>query len=156
MTYKRHIDSLPIVPKDAKEFNVVCHYCIVGCGYKANTWPTNKQGGTAPDQNAFGVDLASSRGHKPSPGMRHRCTTSSNKTAKTSIIVIKPDNDCVVNSGLGSMRGARMAEMSYFDCAQHAIATPDRSDGVALRADAADKLGRCTRSRGARHRRRHQ
>jgi arsenite oxidase large subunit len=27
--------------------------------------------------------------------------------------VIKPDQDCVVNSGLGSIRGARMAEMSY-------------------------------------------
>jgi len=57
MAYKRQIDRLPIVPKDAKEFNVTCHYCIVGCGYKAYTWPTNKQGGTAPDQNKFGVDL---------------------------------------------------------------------------------------------------
>ena len=28
-------------------------------------------------------------------------------------IVIKPDKDCEVNSGLGSVRGARMAEMSY-------------------------------------------
>ena len=45
MAYKRQIDRLPIVPKDAKEFNVTCHYCIVGCGYKAYTWPINKQGG---------------------------------------------------------------------------------------------------------------
>ena len=58
MAYKRQIDRLPIIPKDAKEFNVTCHYCIVGCGYKAYTWPTNKQGGTAADQNKFGVDLA--------------------------------------------------------------------------------------------------
>ena len=57
MAYKRQIDRLPIIPKDAKEFNVTCHYCIVGCGYKAYTWPTNKQGGTAADQNTFGVDL---------------------------------------------------------------------------------------------------
>ena len=28
-------------------------------------------------------------------------------------IVIKPDKNCVVNSGLGSVRGARIAEMSY-------------------------------------------
>jgi arsenite oxidase large subunit len=28
-------------------------------------------------------------------------------------VVIKPDRECVVNSGLGSVRGARMAEMSY-------------------------------------------
>ena len=62
MAFKRHIDRLPIVPKDAKEFNVVCHYCIVGCGYKAYTWPTNKQGGTAPDQNKFGVDLEQTAG----------------------------------------------------------------------------------------------
>ena len=57
MAYKRNIDRLPIIPADAKEHNVVCHYCIVGCGYKAYTWDVNKQGGTAPDQNKFGVDL---------------------------------------------------------------------------------------------------
>ena len=57
MAYKRQIDRLPIIPKDAKEFNVTCHYCIVGCGYKAYSWPANKQGGTAADQNKFGVDL---------------------------------------------------------------------------------------------------
>jgi arsenite oxidase large subunit len=28
-------------------------------------------------------------------------------------LVIKPDHDCVVNSGLGSIRGARMAELNY-------------------------------------------
>ena len=28
-------------------------------------------------------------------------------------LVVKPDKDCVVNSGLGSIRGARIAEMSY-------------------------------------------
>jgi arsenite oxidase large subunit len=45
MAYKRQIDRLPIVPKDAKEHNVTCHYCIVGCGYKAYTWrPTSKVG----------------------------------------------------------------------------------------------------------------
>ena len=37
MAYKRNVDRLPIVPADAKEHNVVCHYCIVGCGYKAYT-----------------------------------------------------------------------------------------------------------------------
>ena len=48
MAYKRQIDRLPIIPADAKEHNVTCHYCIVGCGYKAYTWPVNKQGGTDP------------------------------------------------------------------------------------------------------------
>ena len=37
---------------------------------------------------------------------------------------------------------------------QHPAAAADRSDGLALRPDAADQLGRRARSRGARHRRR--
>ena len=44
MAYKRQIDRLPIIPADAKEHNVTCHYCIVGCGYKAYTWPTQQAG----------------------------------------------------------------------------------------------------------------
>ena len=46
MAYKRHIDRLPIIPADAEKHNVTCHYCIVGCGYHAYTWPVNKQGGS--------------------------------------------------------------------------------------------------------------
>jgi hypothetical protein len=38
MAYKRQIGRLPIVPADAKVQTVVCHYCIVGCGYKAYSW----------------------------------------------------------------------------------------------------------------------
>ncbi len=83
MAYKRQIDRLPIIPKDAKEFNVTCHYCIVGCGYKAYTWAANKQGGTAPDQNKFGVDLAKQQAAETAAGTRPRCTTSSGRTAKT-------------------------------------------------------------------------
>ena len=37
--------------------------------------------------------------------------------------------------------------MSYSAAAQHAAAAPDRSDGLALRPDAADELGRRARSR---------
>jgi arsenite oxidase large subunit len=42
--------------------NKHCHYCTVGCGCKAYTWPMNSQGGTAPDQNKFGVDLGHQQG----------------------------------------------------------------------------------------------
>ncbi len=45
MAYKIHIDRLPITPADADVFIVTCHYCIAGCGYKAYTWPMNRQGG---------------------------------------------------------------------------------------------------------------
>ena len=113
MAYKRQTDRLPIVPTDAKEFNVTCHFCIVGCGYKAYTWPSNKQGGTAAGQNKFGVDLAKQQpadtGAWYSPSMYNIVR----QNGEDVHIVIKPDKDCVVNSGLGSVRGARMAEMSY-------------------------------------------
>jgi arsenite oxidase large subunit len=113
MAYKRQIDRLPIIPKDAKEFNVTCHYCIVGCGYKAYTWATNKQGGTAPDQNKFGIDLGKQQSAETvawySPAMYNIVR----QNGEDVHIVIKPDKECVVNSGLGSIRGARMAEMSY-------------------------------------------
>jgi arsenite oxidase large subunit len=113
MAYKRHIDRLPIVPKDAKEFNVTCHYCIVGCGYKAYTWPTNKQGSTAPDQNKFGVDLGTQQAAETAAWYAPSMYNIVRQSGEDVHIVIKPDKNCVVNSGLGSVRGARMAEMSY-------------------------------------------
>jgi arsenite oxidase large subunit len=113
MAYKRQIDRLPIVPKDAKEFNVTCHYCIVGCGYKAYTWPINRQGGTAPDQNKFGVDLAKQQQAETAAWYSPAMYNIVRQNGDDVHIVIKPDKDCVVNSGLGSVRGARMAEMSY-------------------------------------------
>ncbi len=113
MAYKRQIDRLPIVPKDAKEFNVVCHYCIVGCGYKAYTWSTNKQGGTAPDQNKFGVDLGKQQSAETAAWYAPSMYNVVKQNGEDVHIVIKPDKDCVVNSGLGSVRGARIADMSY-------------------------------------------
>jgi arsenite oxidase large subunit len=113
MAYKRQIDRLPIVPTDAKEFNVTCHYCIVGCGYKAYTWPINKQGGSAAGQNKFGVDLGKQQGAETAAWYSPSMYNVVQQNGEDVHIVIKPDKDCVVNSGLGSVRGARMAEMSY-------------------------------------------
>jgi len=113
MTYKRNIDRLPIPPKDAKVHNVTCHFCIVGCGYHAYTWDVNRQGGMASDQNAFGADLSKQQSAETvnwfSPSM-HNIVKQNGQDVH---IVIKPDHDCVVNSGLGSVRGARMAEESF-------------------------------------------
>ncbi|MGV8988738.1 MAG: arsenate reductase (azurin) large subunit [Cypionkella sp.] len=110
MAYKRRIDRLPIIPADAKEHNVTCHYCIVGCGYKAYTWPMNKQGGTAPDQNKFGVDLSQQQDAMTTSWYAPSMYNVVKQDGKDVHLVIKPDGDCVVNSGLGSVRGARMAE----------------------------------------------
>lgn len=113
MAYKRQIDRLPIIPKDAKEHNVTCHYCIVGCGYKAYTWPTNKQGGMAADENIFGTDLSKQQPAETAAWYAPSMYNIVSQNGQDVHIVIKPDHDCVVNSGLGSIRGARMAEMSY-------------------------------------------
>lgn len=113
MAFKRHIDRLPIIPADAKKQNVTCHFCIVGCGYHAYTWPANKQGGTAPDKNIFGVDLAEQQQAETEAWYSPSMYNLVKQDGKDVHIVIKPDNACVVNSGLGSVRGARMAEMSF-------------------------------------------
>lgn len=107
MAYKRQIDRLPIPPKDATVHNVTCHYCIVGCGYKAYTWPRNKQGTF--QENAFGIDLSEQQGADGTwiaPSMYNVVR----QNGKDVHLAVVPDHDCVVNSGLGSIRGARMAE----------------------------------------------
>jgi arsenite oxidase large subunit len=113
MAYKRQIDRLPIVPADATRHNVVCHYCIVGCGYHAYSWPANKQGGTAPDENAFGVDLSQQQFAESPAWYTPAMYNLVKQDGKDVHIVIKPDMACSVNSGLASPRGGRMAEMSY-------------------------------------------
>ncbi|MFN6951522.1 MAG: arsenate reductase (azurin) large subunit [Albidovulum sp.] len=110
MAYKRQICRLPIIPADAQEFNVTCHYCIVGCGYKAYTWPMNKQGGTAPDQNKFGVDLTQQQEVDSEAWYSPSMYNVVKQNGQDVHLVVKPDVNCVVNSGLGSIRGARMAE----------------------------------------------
>lgn len=113
MAYKRQIDRLPIIPADAREHNVVCHYCIVGCGYKAYTWDIDKQGTTDPAGNKFKTDLSQQQGADSEAWYAPSMYNVVKQDGKDVHIVIKPDKGCVVNSGLGSIRGARMAEMSY-------------------------------------------
>ncbi len=113
MAYKRQIDRLPIIPADAKKHNVTCHYCIVGCGYHAYSWPVNKQGGTAPDQNVFGVDLSKQQPAETANWYSPAMYNIVQQNGEDVHIVIKPDHDCEVNSGLGSVRGARMGELRY-------------------------------------------
>lgn len=113
MAYKRQIDRLPIIPADATKHNVVCHYCIVGCGYHAYSWPVNRQGGAAPSTNVFGADLSRQQPPDTAAWYAPSMYNIVKQDGKDVHIVIKPDDACIVNSGLGSARGARMAEMSY-------------------------------------------
>lgn len=113
MAYKRRIDQLPIIPAGAKRHNVTCHFCIVGCGYHAYTWPVNTQGGTAPAQNALGADLSKQQAAETDAWYAPSMYNVVRQNGQDVQIVIKPDKACVVNAGLGSIRGARMAELSY-------------------------------------------
>ena len=112
-TYKRHVDRLPVIPADATRRNVVCHYCIVGCGYHAYTWPMNRQGGTAPGENAMGADLSVQQPAETDAWYAPSMYNVVKVDGEDRHIVIKPDSGCVVNGGLGSVRGSRMAELSH-------------------------------------------
>ena len=114
MTFKRHIDRLPIIPADAKEHNVTCQFCIVGCGYKAYTWGINEQGGRAQATTSSASTLSKQQvANDRRTGTRPSMYNIVKQDGKDVHLVIKPDPDCVVNSGLGSIRGARMAEESF-------------------------------------------
>ena len=40
--------KVPLPPTDARRFNTVCQFCIVGCGYKVFKWPVGRDGDPAP------------------------------------------------------------------------------------------------------------
>ncbi len=50
-------DRITLPPWSAKQTNMTCHFCIVGCGYHVYTWPEGQEGGRAPNQNALGLDF---------------------------------------------------------------------------------------------------
>ncbi|WP_088343886.1 MULTISPECIES: arsenate reductase (azurin) large subunit [Rhodomicrobium] len=118
MAFKRNIDRLPIIPADAKKQTAVCHYCIVGCGYHAYSWPVNKQGGTAPGENIFNTDLSKQQAPESDAWYAPSMYNIVKQDGQDVHIVIKPDKACEVNSGLGSIRGARMAELSFSQARQ--------------------------------------
>src|ERR671919_675950 len=127
MAYKRNIDRLPIIPADAKEHNVTCHFCIVGCGYKAYTWDVNREGESSPAGNKFGVDLSKQQGAETEAWYSPSMYNVVKQNGRDVHLVIKPDKNCVVNSGLGSIRGARMAELSFSEARstqQQRLTTP--------------------------------
>jgi arsenite oxidase large subunit len=113
MAYKRNIDRLPIPPKDAKVQNVTCPFCIVGCGYKAISWPVDKQGGPKPADNLFGIDLTQQQQAETANWFSPSMYNIVKQNGREVHLVIKPDKDCEVNSGLGSIRGARQGELSF-------------------------------------------
>ena len=113
MAYKRNIDRLPIPPKDAKVQNVTCPLCIVGCGYKAISWPVDTQGGPKPAENFLNADLTRQQEAETAAWFSPAMYNIVQQNGREVHLVIKPDKECEVNSGLGSIRGARQGELSY-------------------------------------------
>ncbi|MBP2316487.1 arsenate reductase (azurin) large subunit [Azospirillum soli] len=113
MTYKSGTDQLPIPPRDARVQNVTCDFCIVGCGYKAISWPIDREGGVRPDQNAFGEDLTQQQGAESPAWYNTAMYNVVQQDGKLVHLVIKPDKDCEVNAGLNSVRGGRMGETRF-------------------------------------------
>ena len=111
-------ERIVLPPAGVQATNLTCHFCIVGCGYKVYKWDAGAEGGRAPEQNALGVDFRTQV-----PPMALTLTPAMTTTVVEGAgnhcrIMIVPDRECVVNSGLSSTRGAKMATYLY------------RSDGI--------------------------
>lgn len=106
-------DRITLPPVNAQKTNMVCHFCIVGCGYHVYKWPEGQEGGKAPHQNALGLDF---RRQLPpfativSPVQQNVVT---DKDGRRYNVLIVPDKECVVNQGGASVRGLRMASYLY-------------------------------------------
>lgn len=106
-------DRIALPPVNAQKTNMTCHFCIVGCGYHVYKWDANSEGGRAPNQNALGLDFT-----KQLPPMAVTLTPAmtnviTGRDGKRSNIMIVPDKQCSVNSGLSSTRGGKMATYMY-------------------------------------------
>ena len=105
--------QVPLPPKNAKRLKTVCQFCIVGCGYNVYKWPEGKDGGTAPSENALEIDFRKQLdafSQWIAPAM-HSVVTD-NDGSRYNIAII-PDEDCVVNKGISSIRGAGLAQTLY-------------------------------------------
>ena len=105
--------QVPLPPKNAKRLKTVCQFCIVGCGYNVYKWPEGKDGGPAPSENALEIDFRKQLdafSQWIAPAM-HSVVTD-NDGSRYNIAII-PDEDCVVNKGISSIRGAGLAQTLY-------------------------------------------
>ena len=105
--------NVPLPPPDAQRFDTVCQFCIVGCGYKVFKWPVGRDGGPEPARNALGADYRQQLAPLAdwiAPAMH---SVVQDRDGRRYNVVILPDQDCVVNKGLASVRGAGQAPTTY-------------------------------------------
>ena len=104
---------MPIPPKDALRYSTVCQFCIVGCGYRVLKWPEGHDGGVGANENALGLNLNEQQpplGTWIAPSMHSVITERNGKRYNVAIL---PDDECQVNSGMASARGAGLAASLY-------------------------------------------
>ena len=106
-------DRIALPPTDAQKSNITCHFSIVGCGYHVYKWDSNREGGRAASQNALGVDFTQQVPPLQVTLTRAMTNTITDRAGKRWNIMIVPDKECVVNSGLSSTRGGKMASYMY-------------------------------------------
>ncbi|MSO94143.1 MAG: arsenate reductase (azurin) large subunit [Rhodospirillales bacterium] len=136
---------VPLPPPTAERRQTVCQFCIVGCGYRVYKWPVGKDGGPAPGENALGIDFRQAQpplGTWIAPSMHNVITERDGRRYNVAII---PDDECVVNRGLSSVRGGGLAQTLYAPDrpTKARLGAPLVSDGQKLRAmpwDAATDL----------------
>lgn len=106
-------DRITLPPVGAQRTDMTCHFCIVGCGYHVYKWPEGTEGGRAPAENALGLDFRKQLPTltvAPRPAMTNIVT---DRNGSRHNIMIIPDQNCVVNNGLNSTRGSKMASYMY-------------------------------------------
>ncbi|MCG8425556.1 MAG: arsenate reductase (azurin) large subunit [Proteobacteria bacterium] len=106
-------DRIALPPADAQKTHMTCHFCIVGCGYHVYTWPAHREGGRGPEENALKQDFRAqigSLGLTFTTAMQNQIT---DRDGRQHRVLVLPDKECVVNKGLSSVRGGRMAQILY-------------------------------------------
>jgi arsenite oxidase large subunit len=106
-------DRIALPPKDAQKTNMACHFCIVGCGYHVYKWDANKEGGRPASENALNLDFTQQVPPMAVCMTKAMTNTITDKAGKRWNIMVVPDKECTVNSGLSSTRGGRMASYMY-------------------------------------------
>ncbi len=105
-------DNVPIPPPNATVHTTACDYCVVACGYKVYTWPTDgASGGRAADQNAFGRPIGSILGPWVSPNQHN--IVSVNGRPHQAVVVPDFDSTVVNRTGNHSIRGGTLALKCY-------------------------------------------
>ncbi|TRZ67772.1 MAG: arsenate reductase (azurin) large subunit [Rhodocyclaceae bacterium] len=106
-------DRVALPPVTAQKTNMTCHFCIVGCGYHAYKWPEGEEGGRAANQNALGLDFRKQVAPLQTCMTPAMTNVVQDRDGKRYNIMIVPDKECVVNQGLSSTRGGKMASYMY-------------------------------------------